>query len=83
MITLGVTNSIFSCLVGAVSRHIPREALIGIGSILHIGLMVFLLVWIPDDELLPVFFVISGLWGVCDAIWQTQTNCEYDTGNMV
>ena len=76
MITLGATNSVFSFLVGAMARHIPREAVIGIGAILHVGLMVFLLVWIPDKDLVAVFFVISGLWGICDAIWQTQSNCE-------
>ena len=48
----------------------------GIGGILHIGLMVFLLVWIPDKNLKAVFYVISALWGVCDAIWQTQCNSK-------
>ena len=43
--------------------------------------MVFLLVWIPDQNLLPVFFVISALWGICDAIWQTQCNSEYNYNN--
>lgn len=77
MITLGMANSLFSILVGIVSRHLPREAIIGIGSILHVGIMVYLLVSMPDMNLLPVFFVISALWGICDAIWQTQCNCEW------
>jgi len=77
MITLGMTNSIFSVLVGHVARHVAREAIVGVGTILHLGLMVFLLVWIPDPHLFAVFFVISALWGVCDAIWQTQCNCKF------
>lgn len=76
MITLGMTNSIFSVLIGHVARHVAREAIIGVGTILHLGLMVFLLVWIPDLNLMPVFFVISALWGCCDAIWQTQCSCK-------
>ncbi|ELT90968.1 hypothetical protein CAPTEDRAFT_154442 [Capitella teleta] len=75
MITLGMTNSLFSVLIGMVSKHLPREAIVGMGAILHIGLMVFLLVWIPDVKLVPVFFAVSALWGICDAIWQTQCNC--------
>jgi hypothetical protein len=56
--------------------------------VLHAGLVVFLLVWIPDSNLLPVFFVVSALWGVCDAVWQTQSNgewqhCEYENPNTI
>ena len=76
MITLGMTNSLFSVLVGLLARHVAREAIVGIASVLHLGLVVFLIVWVPDPALAPVFFVISALWGVCDAIWQTQCNCE-------
>lgn len=39
--------------------------------------MVFLLVWMPDRRLVGVFYVIAALWGLCDAIWQTQCNCKY------
>ncbi|KAK2161236.1 hypothetical protein NP493_1595g00041 [Ridgeia piscesae] len=78
MITLGMTNSVFSIVIGLLSRHVPREAIVGVGSILHVGLMVFLLVWIPASNLKAVYYVISALWGFCDAIWQTQCNCEYD-----
>ena len=76
MITLGMTNSVFSIVIGLLSRHVPREAIVGVGSILHVGLMVFLLVWIPATNLKVVYYVISALWGFCDAIWQTQCNCE-------
>lgn len=76
MITLGMTNSIFSVLVGFAAKHVAREAIVGIGSVLHVGIVVFLLVWIPDRNLVAIFFVISALWGVCDAIWQTQCNSE-------
>ena len=36
MITLGITNVVFSVLVGIVVKHVPREAIIGIGSVLHL-----------------------------------------------
>jgi hypothetical protein len=77
MMTVGLTNAVCSCLIGCVARHVPREALVGIGCVLHAGLVVFLLVWIPDSNLIPVFFVVSALWGVCDAVWQTQSNGGY------
>jgi len=31
----------------------------------------------PDRNLTPVLFAVSALWGMCDAIWQIECNCEY------
>ncbi len=56
---------------------ISLSPVLGIGSILHIGLIIYLLVVIPGPNLFPVYFVLSALWGICDAIWQTQCNCMY------
>lgn len=36
--------------------------------------IIALLFWRPDPHQLPVFFVFPALWGMADAIWQTQTN---------
>lgn len=33
-----------------------------------------LLFWKPHPDQMPVFFVFPALWGMADAIWQTQTN---------
>ena len=77
MIMLGVTTSVFSILTGMAARRVPREAILGLAAILHLGLLVFLLVWIPDKRLPVVFYIISALWGVCDAMWQTQCNSKY------
>lgn len=44
------------------------------GAALHLGLIVWLLIWRPNPDSPTVFFVISGLWGVGDAVWQTQVN---------
>lgn len=44
------------------------------GAALHLGLIVWLLIWRPSADKPMTFFVISGLWGVGDAVWQTQVN---------
>ncbi|CAH1781034.1 unnamed protein product [Owenia fusiformis] len=74
MIMLGLANIASSILIGFVAKHIPREVIIGLGGILHIGLMVFLLIWVPDKGVTPVVFLMSAFWGMCDAVWQTQCN---------
>ena len=77
MVILGVANAVCSCLIGCAQRRLHREALIAIGCVLHSALIIFLLVWIPDRHLLSVFFVLSALWGFCEAIWQTQSNGSF------
>lgn len=41
------------------------------------GIFSYLLFWRPHPDHQMVFFVISGLWGVSDAVWQTQINGLY------
>jgi len=78
MVTYGIANALGSLLVSScVARQVvAREALVGVASVLQLGLLVFLLVWVPDPNLVVVFFALSALWGMCDALWQTQCTCE-------
>jgi hypothetical protein len=46
-------------------------------TIIQIGITVTLYIWNPDPTNSSViFFVISGLWGVTDAVWLVQINGE-------
>lgn len=42
----------------------------------HLSCIIALLLWKPHPSQLPLFFVFSGLWGMADAVWQTQNNGE-------
>jgi predicted MFS family arabinose efflux permease len=79
MVTYGVANALGSLLVSScVARQVvAREALVGVASVLQLGLLVFLFVWVPDPQLVVVFFALSALWGMCDALWQTQCACKF------
>lgn len=46
------------------------------GAVTHLCCIIALLLWEPHPRQLAVFFVFSGLWGVSDAVWQTQNNGE-------
>ncbi|XP_074657392.1 protein unc-93 homolog A-like [Tubulanus polymorphus] len=74
MITLGASNVLSSMTVGIVAKRMPREVIIGIAGIIQIGLSVFLLILIPKQSFMPIIFISAALWGVCDAVWQTQCN---------
>ncbi|RLV98568.1 hypothetical protein DV515_00010716, partial [Chloebia gouldiae] len=67
MISFAGINSLCSLLFGNISQF----------TVLNTGCIITVLLWKPDPKQLAVFFVISGLWGVSDAVWQTQTNALY------
>ena len=33
--------------------------------------------WQPNPQQAYVFFILAGLWGIADAVWQTQINGKY------
>ncbi|XP_045632171.1 protein unc-93 homolog A isoform X7 [Ursus americanus] len=77
MICFSATNSLCSVLYGRLSQHTGRIALYALGAVTHLSCIIALLLWKPHPHQLAVFFVFSGLWGVADAVWQTQNNVLY------
>lgn len=72
MICFGVVNAICSLLFGTIMKYIGRLPLMALGLAVHSTLIWILIVWRPHPNNPKLFFTISGLWGVGDAIWQTQ-----------
>lgn len=74
MICFGVVNAICSIIFGSIMKYIGRNLIIALGALAHGGLIIFCLIWRPSPEHPLIFFLVSGLWGVGDAVWQTQIN---------
>ncbi|XP_069695788.1 UNC93-like protein isoform X2 [Periplaneta americana] len=73
LVCYGVTNSIASLVTGYLVKYTGRLLMVLSAMLIQIGITTILYVWTPD----PVggsamFFVISGLWGVTDAVWLVQ-----------
>ncbi|XP_047114462.1 UNC93-like protein [Schistocerca piceifrons] len=79
MICFGVVNAICSLLFGSVMKFVGRFPLMALGALVHACLVGVLLIWRPNPATPLVFYAISGLWGVGDAVWQTQVNGIYGT----
>lgn len=79
MICFGVVNAICSLLFGSVMKYIGRQPIMALGAVVHCALVGWFLVWKPHPSNPSVFFIASGLWGVADAVWQTQVNGLYGT----
>nr|XP_055246780.1 protein unc-93 homolog A isoform X2 [Gorilla gorilla gorilla] len=77
MICFSATDALCSVLYGKVSQYAGRAVLYVLGAVTHVSCMIALLLWRPRADQLAVFFVFSGLWGVADAVWQTQNNALY------
>ncbi|KAI4797980.1 hypothetical protein KUCAC02_024723 [Chaenocephalus aceratus] len=74
MMCFGATNSVCSFLFGRLARYTGRAALLLFAALTNFSCIIALLFWRPHPDQLPIFFVFPALWGMADAIWQTQTN---------
>lgn len=77
MMCFGATNSLCSFLFGRLARYTGRAPLFLFAALTNLASIIALLLWKPHPDELPVFFVFPALWGMADAIWQTQTNALY------
>lgn len=77
MMCFGAANSLCSFLFGRLARYTGRAALFFWAALSNLACIIALLLWRPHPDQLPVFFVFPALWGMSDAIWQTQTNALY------
>lgn len=73
MICYGVVDAVSSYLSGRFEKFTGRQFQFSLGAIVHVALVIAMVVWKPTDEM-PIYFVLAGLWGLGDAIWQTQIN---------
>lgn len=78
MICFGVVNALCSLVFGSLMKFVGRQPLMVLGAIVHVSLIVVLLHWKPHPANPYVFYTVSGLWGVGDAVWQTQVNGTYE-----
>ncbi|XP_041815347.1 protein unc-93 homolog A [Chelmon rostratus] len=77
MMCFGACNAVFSFLFGRLARHTGRAALFFLAALANFCCIIALLFWRPRPDQLAVFFVVPALWGMADAIWQTQANALY------
>ncbi|CAG9855697.1 unnamed protein product [Phyllotreta striolata] len=79
MICFGCVNAVCSLLFGSIMKYVGRAPIMGLGVLVHGGLQTWMLIWRPHPDTPFKFFMAAGLWGVGDAVWQTQVNGLYGT----
>ena len=77
IVAYGAVSAVTSVVVGHVTAtHIRRVYVVISGATFNAGLLVALAWWSPTSEDPAMFYVVAGCLGLCDAIWQTQTNSK-------
>ncbi|XP_011868650.1 PREDICTED: UNC93-like protein [Vollenhovia emeryi] len=74
MICFGVTNAIAALATGAIVKLTGRKPVMIFAFCLHLSLFIYMLQWKPTPDQGIIFFLLSGLWGVCDSVWLVQVN---------
>jgi len=74
MICYGITNSISAISTGTIVKITGRVPVVCCAFLLHLGIIIFLLTWAPTPDEKILFFVVTGLWGICDGVWLVQIN---------
>lgn len=77
LICYGVCDAIGSISFTPLVRTIGRVPVFVLGFIINLSVILTFIYWRPNPDQTVVFFVLAGLWGVADSIWQTQINALY------
>ena len=74
MICFGATDAFFSLTLGRLTKYTGRIPVFISGAVIHYAVIIIMLIWRPDYNLIWVFYIVAALLGYCDAVWQTQIN---------
>ncbi|ELU11750.1 hypothetical protein CAPTEDRAFT_23613, partial [Capitella teleta] len=77
VISYALTAAIISFTSGHMIRLIGRPPVFIFAFLSHIGCNIAWMFWQPDTGGTWIFFLFAAVWGIGDAIMQTQTNAFY------
>lgn len=74
IIAYAVADSACSFGFGIVIKKVGRVPIFILGSVINLAVIAVLFHWTPRPDQIHVVFILAALWGVSDAVWQTQIN---------
>eukprot|EP00096_Caligus_rogercresseyi_P002815 TRINITY_DN1512_c1_g1_i1.p1 TRINITY_DN1512_c1_g1~~TRINITY_DN1512_c1_g1_i1.p1 ORF type:complete len:461 (+),score=77.14 TRINITY_DN1512_c1_g1_i1:3453-4835(+) len=77
LICYGACDAIFSYFLGTLIKYVGRVPIFYFGALVNAAVILTFFYWMPTPEEYYVFYILSGLWGIADAVWQTQINAFY------
>ena len=77
VMTFGLCDAFCSMALSLLIRKVGRIPIFCLGAIVNLLVILVFFEWMPNPDEFHVVFVLAGLWGVADAIWQTQINGKH------
>ena len=74
LITYGVLDALCSVSFGAVIKFVGRAPIFIFGAMVNLTVIIIFFEWTPNPNQAYVFYILAGMWGIADAVWQTQIN---------
>ena len=76
LMVYGACDAFCSFSFGFIIKKVGRVPIFLFGALINVICVVVFFTWSPNPEQAYLFYVLAGLWGVADAVWQTQINGE-------
>ena len=73
VIAFGVCDALSSFTFGHIAKYINRIYCLIFAALINYAVIIAMSIWIPQENELWVFFIVAGLWGIADGVWQTQS----------
>ena len=77
MICLGVVSGISWLALGYIVKWVDTLISMVFGFTLHAGLILWFLFWDANPDKRIIFYITSGLWGICHSIWSVETSGKF------
>ncbi len=77
MIAYGICDAFASFTFGQLVKIVSRWFCIALAVLINYSLIITMLIWRPSEDKMIILFILAGLWGVADGIWQLEINSFY------
>ncbi|XP_078611884.1 protein unc-93 homolog A-like [Branchiostoma floridae x Branchiostoma japonicum] len=72
MICYSLASTVSSPLIGHLNKYVGARSLILAAVVANAVLLIYMLLWQPDEDSLATILAVSGGWGVVRALWRIQ-----------
>ena len=72
VIVFGICNATFSFASGYIIKVVGRPAIFVFGAVMNVLVIGVMLGWAPASDQVYVVYILAAMWGLGDAVWQTQ-----------
>ena len=77
MICYGACDAVCSVCCSPIVKVVGRLPVFILGCVANTAAIIILFVWEPNSNDVHMFFIVAALWGLADAVWQTQINGQH------